>query len=151
MEKGTQEDIVAQHLQSLRIGELLTDKLRFPNVEKLFIIDRPEDKPEVRTEHIRLPIAGTVANSTRDEIVRGLVQCLQYSPDITSIGWTVGEDKVEIHREAGTVTSLAEHATEDGLHSLLMIVLRSRASVQGFEWEFGKPFVKVIYKNQQYA
>lgn len=152
MATKTQGDIVSQHLQSLRIGEVITNKLPLPNLEKLFVIEREEEEPKTDTFRAKLPVAANmIGSTTKQELSEGIAYCTQFNPSVVGLAWNVGEEFVTVTCESGTKVQLAEGRTEEDIKDIILLVLRSRASVQSFEWDFSKPFIKVGFENRQFA
>ena len=149
----TQNDLVAAHLQTMGIGEVVEDKLKIPLINQVFQVQRnPKLKPQERlTESIRLPLIAPAKNSTREELSQAFQACLEYRPDVVGLSWDVGSDQVKVIREPGAKAKLGEGYTNEDIFVVFGNILKSRALLQSFTWEFGSPFVKVVYENSQFA
>lgn len=145
----TQQDLVTQHLQSLQAGEMITEKLKIPGIADLFVVEGGSEAT-VTTAKMRIPVTNKVSVTTRAELMRAILQCVQSSPHITGVKWDVGEDYVEVTRDSEATVSFAEGVTEDRIQAVLMNTIRSRASVDGFEWKFGAKFISLVHENRQY-
>ena len=151
MEQRTQNDIVSQHLQSLQIGEVLEDRLKIPGVDRVFDLERPKQGTATRSERLRLPLVGKSSVSTREEIALAMVQSLQARADIVGVQWDVGEDFINVTRLPGAKVYFSKGIKEDDVQALLLNILKSRALLRNFSWNFGDAFVKVAYENSQFA
>ena len=153
MQKRTQADIVNQHLQSLQVGETIEEKLAYPFLDKLFVVDRKSDEPATSETKAKLPVAANmIGHTTKVELSDAIAYCAQYRPgQVAGLSWNVGDDFVTVKIEQDSSIELADGRTEDDLKDIILNILRSRAAVQGFEWNFGETFVTVRYENRQFA
>lgn len=129
-------------MRSLGAGEVVTDKLKIPNLDLIFNIDRRGD--EVRTDLVTLPLMTDVKVASRDELADAFLQCLAYRQNVLGLSWKVGDTSVLVTYSSQGSTELT--VSEDTFRELMVNLLKARANMDNFNWEFGKPFIKVTYR-----
>lgn len=139
----TQADIVNQTLAAEGIGETVTDKLRIPAVKQCFRIEI--EGQAQKTDIVRLPLTSTPQSSTRQELAEALVQCLSYRPHVVGLGWEVGGHSAAVtYTQGGEVEVLA---SLEELRTIIEIILKARANMASFNWDFSQPYIEVTYQN----
>lgn len=142
-----QGKLVNQFLAAEGVGESVTEKLKIPCIENKFLITGRVDS--LRPNAVRLPLVGDPKTATRTELAKALTQTINYRPDkVMGISWEAGSVNANVTvAEKGSANL---QGTEESLEQIFEMVLKSRANMSSFNWEFDKPYIEVTYQSNQF-
>lgn len=139
-------------MQSLSEGDVITEKLRYPGIETVFEVERSGDA-DVTEVKARLPFQKPqIPNTLRSELAEAISFCCDYQKgQVVGLNWSVGDDFVTVKVDKNAKVTRSERFSEEDVSEIILSVLKSRAVLRAFEWDFEKPFIAVHYDNVQFV